>query len=334
MTSREKMKAIIHTAYGPPEELQLKEIEKPSPKADEVLIKIHASTVTTSDCNVRNLTFVPRLFHFPMRLQFGFTSPRNNLLGMDLAGEIEAVGADVTRFKVGGQVFGTTEPLYGAYAEYICLPESAVLANKPGNMSYDEAATVPGMGNTALHFIRDLGKIQAGDKVMIIGASGGIGTFAIQLAKYYEADVTAVCSTKNLDLVRSLGADSVVDYTQDDFTQTGQTYDVILDAAAKSSFSMCKRALKKNGLYLATVPKFEVILQMIWTSIVGGKKIKMEGAPAKVENLQYLKGLIEAGNLKTIIGRRYPLEQIAEAFRYVETGHKTGQVVISVMDNG
>jgi NADPH:quinone reductase-like Zn-dependent oxidoreductase len=327
------MKAILHSKYGPPEELQIKEVKKPVPKADEVLIKIHATTVTTSDCNVRNLTFVPGLFGFLSRLQFGLFTPKNNILGFDLAGEVEAVGADVNRFKIGDQIFGTTEPLYGAHAEYICLPEEGVLVNKPTNMNYDESATIPGIANTALHFIRDMGNVQARDKVLINGASGGIGTFAVQLAKYYGADVTGVCSTTNLEMVKSLGADNVIDYTKEDFTQSGQTYDVIFDAVAKSSFSRCKNSLKDDGIYLVTVPKLAVFLQILWTSMIGSKKVKLEGAPAKIENLLYLKELIEAGKLSTVIDRRYPLEQIPEAFKYVEAGHKKGNVVINVVPN-
>jgi NADPH:quinone reductase-like Zn-dependent oxidoreductase len=327
------MKAIVHTKYGPPDELQLKEVEKPVPKANEVLIKIHATTVTTSDCNVRNLTFVPKLFLLPMRMQFGFIKPTNKILGFDLAGDIEAVGKDVTRFKISDQIFGTTEPAYGAHAEYICLPEDGVLAIKQANMTYEEAATIPVIANTALYFIRDLGNIQAGQKVLINGASGGIGTFAVQLAKYYGAEVTGVCSTTNLEMVKSLGADNVIDYTKEDFTKTGQTYDVIFDAVGKSSFSRCKSSLKKGGIYLVTVPKLAALLQMLWTSRIGSKKVKMEGAPAKVENLLFLKELIEAGKLKTVIDRRYPLEQTAEAFRYVEQGHKKGNVVITVEHN-
>jgi NADPH:quinone reductase-like Zn-dependent oxidoreductase len=327
------MKAILHTKYGPPDELQLKEVEKPVPKEDEVLIKIHATTVTSSDCNIRNLTFVPKLFLLPTRMQFGFIKPKNNILGFDLAGDVEAVGVDVTRFKIGDQIFGTTEPAYGAHAEYICLPEDGVLTNKPANMTYEEAATIPVIANTALHFIRDLGNIQTGQEVLINGASGGIGTFAVQLAKYYGAEVTGVCSTTNLELVKSLGADQVIDYTREDFTKIGQTYDVIFDAVAKSSFSRCKSSLKENGLYLVTLPKLAVLLQMLSTSITGSKVVKMEGAPARIENLIFLKELIEAGKLKTVIDRRYSLEQTAEAFRYVEQGHKKGNVVISVEQN-
>jgi NADPH:quinone reductase-like Zn-dependent oxidoreductase len=324
------MKAIVHTAYGPPDELQLREVEKPVAKEDEVLTKIHATTVTTSDCNIRNLTFVPTVFWLPVRLQFGFVKPKNSILGFDLAGEVEAVGQDVTRFKVGDRVFGTTEPAYGAHAEYVCLPEDGVLTYKPTNLTYEEAATIPVMANTALHFIRDLGNVQAGEKVLINGASGGIGTFAVQLAKYYGAEVTGVCSGTNLELVRSLGADHVIDYTREDFTKSGQTYDVILDAVGKSSFSRCRGSLRKEGLYLVTVPKLPVLLQTVWTSVIGSKKVKMEGAPAKLENLIFLRELIEAGKIRTVIDRRYPLDQIAEAFRYVEKGHKKGNVVITV----
>lgn len=328
------MKAILHTSYGQPDELQLGEVDKPVPKENEVLIKIFATTVTTSDCNSRNMTFVPKLFVLPTRMEFGITKPKNNILGLDLAGVIESVGVNVKQFNLGDQVFGTTEPAFGAHAEYICLPEDGVLAIKPSNMTYEEAATIPVIGNTALHFVRDMGNIQSGDKVIINGASGGIGTFAVQLAKYYGAEVTGVCSTTNMDMVESLGADHTIDYTKEDFTHNDQTYDVIFDAVGKSSFSRCKNSLRENGIYLATVPKFEVLLQMLWTSKMGNKKVKLEGAPAKIENLLYLKELIESGKLKTVIDRIYPLEQTAEAFRYVESGHKKGNVVIIVVHEG
>ena len=324
------MKAVLHTSYGSPDELQLAEINKPVPEKNEILIKIQAASVTSSDCNIRNLTFVPKYLHIPMKMEFGFKEPKNKILGFDLAGDVEAVGSDVTRFKIGDQIFGTTEPFFGAHAEYICLPEDAVLSQKPENMSYEEAATVPVIGNTALHFVRDMGGIQLGQKILINGASGGIGTFAVQIAKHFGAEVTGVCSTSNLDLVKSLGADQVIDYTEQDFTKSGQTYDVIFDAVGKSSFSRCKSSLKENGLYLHTLPKFSVFLLILWTSIRGGKKVKMEGAPALLENLLFLKELIEAGKLKTVIDKRYPLGQIAEAFRYVEGGHKKGNVVITV----
>ena len=327
------MKAVVHTEYGPCDELQLEEVEKPVPKGNEILVKIRATSVTTSDCNFRNLTFVPKLYFLPMRMQFGLTKPKNRVLGFDLAGDIEAVGKDVKRFKTGEQVFGTSEPACGTHAQYICLPEDSVLTNKPTNMTYEQAATVPVIANTALHFIRDLGNVQSGQEVLINGASGGIGTFAVQLAKHYGAVVTGVCSTTNLELVKSLGADQVIDYTREDFTKTGKTNDVIFDAVGKSSFSRCKRSLKQNGIFLTTLPKLTVLLQMAWTSRFGSKKVKMEGAPATLDNLLYLKELIEAGKLKTVIGKQYPLEQIAEAFRYVETGHKRGNVAITVEHN-
>jgi NADPH:quinone reductase-like Zn-dependent oxidoreductase len=325
------MKAILHTKYGPPDELQLGEVEKPTPKDNEVLIKIHATTVTTSDCNIRNSTFAPVWAILPMRLfVFGVFKPRNKILGTDLAGEIEAAGKDVKRFKKGDQVFGTSEPAFGTHAEYICVPEDRVLAVKPVNMTFEEAAAVPNGAFTALTFIRNLANIQSGQKVLINGASGMIGTFAVQLAKYFGAEVTGVCSTANLELVKSLGADKVIDYTQEDFTQNSETYDVIFDVASKRSFSRCKRSLKQGGLYLATVPSMATMLQMMWTSIAGSKKVKSGAAEVSVNNIVFLKELIEAGKIKSVIDRCYPLEQTAAAFRYVEAGHKKGNVVISV----
>jgi NADPH:quinone reductase-like Zn-dependent oxidoreductase len=324
------VKAIVHTKYGPPDELQFKEVETPVPEQDEVLIKIHATTVTSSDCNVRNLTFAPKWTRLPMRLQFGLTKPKNHILGLDLAGEIEAVGGNVKRFSVGDQVFGTPEPAFGTHAEYICIPEDGVLAKKPANTTYEESATYPGAANNALYFIRDLGNIQTGDKILINGASGGIGTFAVQLAKYYGAEVTGVCSTTNVEMVKSLGADKVLDYTKDDFTRSGQTYDVIFDTVGKSSFSRCKSSLNEGGIFLTALPTLEIIFHMIWTTTFGSKKVKMGGALARVENIIFLRELIEAGKLKTVIDRFYPLEQTAEAFRYVEKGHKKGNVVITI----
>jgi NADPH:quinone reductase-like Zn-dependent oxidoreductase len=327
------MKAIVHTKYGPPDELQLKEVEKPVPKEDEVLIKIHATTVTTSDCNVRNFTFVPNLFLLPSRMQLGFNKPKINILGVDLTGEIEAVGVDVKRFIKGDQVFGTPGTAMGTHAEYICMPEDGVLTIKPANMTYEEAASIPLAANTALYFIRDQGNIQAGGKVLINGASGGIGTFAVQLAKYYGAEVTGVCSTTNVEMVKSLGADKVIDYTKEDFTKSNERYDVIFDVVGKTSFSRCKSSLKEEGIYLATLPTLALILHMLLTSIIGNKKVKNGNAVGKVENLLFLKELIETGKLKAVIDRRYPLEQTAEAFRYVEKGHKKGNVVITVEHN-
>jgi NADPH:quinone reductase-like Zn-dependent oxidoreductase len=323
------VKAIVHTAYGPPDELQLREVETPVPKDNEVRIKIRATSVTTSDCNVRNFTFAPTFAVLPLRMQFGLFKPKISILGMDLAGEIEAVGKDVTQFKEGDQVFGRSDPGFGTHAQYICLREDAALTTKPANTSWEEAAAIPLAGITALYFIRDLGNVESGQQVLINGASGGIGTFAVQLAKYFGAQVTGVCSSANVEMVRSLGADQVIDYAQEDFTQAGQTYDVIFDAVAKSSFSRCKGSLKQGGLYLTTVPNLAFFLQMLLSS-AGSKKAKMGDAVPKLEDLVFLKELTEAGKLKAVIDRRYPLEQTAEAFKYVEKGHKKGNVVITV----
>ncbi len=319
------MKAVLHTAYGSPDELQIKEVDKPQPAENELLIRIYASSVTTSDCNVRNLTFTPKIFHLPMKVQFGFSKPKHRIIGMDLAGVVESVGAGVTLFKPGDAVFGTTEPLFGAHAEYICLPEDAVVAHKPEKITFEEAATYPVMANTALHFMRDLAQVKPGDKVLIIGASGGVGTFAVQLAVHYGAQVTGVCSTSSVALVKSLGAREVIDYTKQDFTQSDDTYDVIFDVPGKSSFAACKHILAQDGVFLVTIPTLNVMFQMI-----GNKHIKLGSAPSIRKNLLDLAALIEGGALKTVIGRTYPLEQIADAFRYVERGHKHGNVAISI----
>ena len=324
------MKAIVHTAYGPPDELELREVEKPVPKDNEVLIRIHATTVTSSDCNVRNLTFAPTWSVLPMRMQFGLREPKISRLGIDLAGKVESVGKDVKRYKEGDHVFGRPDPSLGAHAEYICIAEDGVLAAKSGNVTFEEAACLPLAANTALYYIRDLGKIQAGQAVLINGASGGIGTFAVQLAKHYGAQVTGVCSSANVEMVKSLGADKVIDYTQEDFAASGETYDVVFDVVSKTSYARCKDLLKKNGLYLAALPTLAIVLQTVWTSMVGGKKVKFGDAAGKAENLVLLRELAEAGKLRSVIDKRYPLEQIAEAFRYAETGHKKGNVVITV----
>ena len=324
------MKAILHTKYGPPDELQLKEVEKPIPKNNEVLIKIYGTTVTTTDCNARNFTFVPKSFLLIAKMMFGFRKPKINILGVDLAGEIEAVGQDVKLFKEGDQVFGSPGNKFGGHAEYICIAEDGVLAIKPANMTYEEAAAIPLAGNTALFFIRDLGKVQAGQKILIHGASGAIGTYAVQLAKYYGAEVTGVCSATNAEMVKSLGADKVIDYTKEDFTKSDETYDVIFDVVGKITFSQCKNSLKQKGIYLENLLELQDILKMIWTSIIGGKKIKGGVSIESVENLNFFLELIESGKLKPVIDRSYPLEQTAEAFRYVEKGHKKGTVVITV----
>ncbi|TFG76715.1 MAG: NAD(P)-dependent alcohol dehydrogenase [Chrysiogenales bacterium] len=327
------MKAIFHTKYGPADELQLKEVEKPSPRDNEVLIRIHATTVTTTDCNARNFTFVPKSFAFPARLMFGLRKPKKNILGIDLAGEIEAAGKNVKLFKEGDQVFGSPGAGFGAHAEYICMPEKGVLAKKPASMTYEQAAAVPLAGNTALFFIRDLGKIRAGQKILIHGASGAIGTYAVQLARYYGAEVTGVCSAANAEMVKSLGADKVIDYAKEDFTKNGEAYDVIFDVVGKIRFSQCKGSLKQKGIYLENMLELQDMLKMLWTAIVGGRKIKGGVSIESVENLNFFLELIASGNLKPVIDRCYPLEQTAEAFKYVEQGHKKGTVVITVAHN-
>jgi NADPH:quinone reductase-like Zn-dependent oxidoreductase len=333
MAGKEKMKAVLHTKYGPPDELQLAEVDKPVPQDNEVLIKIHATTVTSSDCNIRNLTFAPPWSKLIMRMfVFGAFTPKKKILGMDLAGEIEAVGKEVTKFKVGDEVFGKSDPELGAHAEFICMPEDGVLTHKPANTTWEEAASIPLAANTALYFIRDLVELQAGQKILINGASGAIGTYAVQFAKYYGAEVTGVCSTTNVELVKSLGADKVIDYTKEDLTKSGETYDAIFDVVGKISFTECKESLTDEGLFVTALPLMAVIFQTMLTSMGGGKKVKFGDALGKLENLIFLKELYEAGKLKSVIDRSYRLEETAEAFRYAETGRKKGNVVITVTD--
>jgi 2-desacetyl-2-hydroxyethyl bacteriochlorophyllide A dehydrogenase len=323
------MKAIVLTKYGSPDGLQLTKVEKPSPKDNEVLIRVHATTVTAGDSEIRTLKF-PIWLMLPIRIYVGFIKPRNFILGQELAGDVEAVGKDVTRFKEGDPVFGTTGFRFGAYTEYTCLPEVGVLAIKPSNMTYEEAAAVPVAGLEALHFMRKA-KIQSGQKVLIVGAGGSIGTIGVQIAKHFGAEVTGVDSTGKLDMLRSIGADHAIDYTQEDFTQSGQTYDVIFDVMGKSSFSGSIQSLKPNGLYLLggnSGPS--QMLRGRWTSMTSSKKVIIGAASPKTEDLVFLKELIEAGKLKAIIDRSYPLEQTVEAHRYVETGEKRGNIVITV----
>jgi len=323
------MKAIVYTQYGPPEVLQLKEVPKPTPKDDEVLIKTYAATVIAGDCELRSFTF-PIWFWLPFRIYMGLIRPtRVNILGQELAGEIESVGKDVKLLRKGDQVFAATEIGFGAYAEYKCMREEKTLAIKPANMTYEEAAAVPTGGLNALHYLRK-GNIQRGEKVLINGAAGNIGTFAVQLAKLLGAEVTGVDSTEKLEMLRTIGADHVIDYTQEDFTKSSGGYDVIFDVIANSSFSGIIRSLKKNGRYLMVNPRLFKMVRGLWTSMISSKKVIFAFARYKAEDLMFLKELIETGKIKSVIDRRYPLEQVAEAHRYVDQGHKKGNVVITV----
>ncbi|MGB7873070.1 MAG: NAD(P)-dependent alcohol dehydrogenase [Anaerolineales bacterium] len=329
------MKAIIWTKYGSPDGLQLQETEKPVPKADEILIRIHATSVTAGDCEMRRLE-LPLMLSFPVRLYAGFLRPKRiPILGQELAGEVKEVGTNVKSLNVGDQVFGTTGFGFGAYAEYICLPEEpddaqGTLATKPENLTYEEAAAVPTAGFEALHFLRKA-NIQPGKKVLIIGAGGSIGTFSVQLARHFGADVTGVDSTDKLDMLRSIGANHVIDYTKDDYTKNGESYDLIIDVVGKRSVSRRLKLLKPDGYYFLAYAGLSHILLGIWTSMTSNKKVKIESASQKKEDLIFLKELIEAGKIKPVIDRHYPLEQVPEAHRYVESGHKRGNVVITVL---
>ena len=319
------MKAVVYSRYGSPDVLQLKEVEKPIPGNNEVLIKIYATTVTSGDCRMRKAD------PFAVRFINGLTKPKKiTILGNELAGEIEAVGENVKLFRTGDQVFGQAGLSLGANAEYICLPEDGTLAIKPVNLSYEQASVIPFGGNTALHFLLK-GNIRRGQKVLIYGASGSLGTAAIQLAKYFGAEVTGVCSTANVELVKSLGADKVIDYTKEDFAQNGLSYDIIFDTTGKSPFSGCVKSLKQEGIYLRAVHmKLSSFVQGLWTSITSSKQVIGGVATERKENLVFLKELVEAGKIKPVIDRHYTLEQIAEAHKYVDKGHKKGNVAITV----
>lgn len=326
------MKAIEFIKYGPPEVLQFKDIAKPIPKDNEILIRIHATTVTATECTFRKgKPFVSRLFT-------GLTRPKIKRLGEELAGEIESAGKNVKLFKKGDKVFGTAGPEFGANAEYLCLPENGVISMKPVNMTYEEAASSVDGFLTALPFLRDTGKIKKGQKVLIFGASGSVGAAAVQVAKHFETEVTGVCSSANVELVRTLGADNVVDYTKDDFTKNNQTYDIIFDAVGKTSFSKCKENLEKKGVFLEAGIGFGIIPLVLLTSFFGSKKAKIATTglrkPAeRTKDLVFLKKLIESGIIKPVIDRIFPLEQIVEAHRYVDKGHKKGNVIITIDNN-
>lgn len=325
------MKAVVYEKYGSPDVLKLREVAKPTPKDNEILIKVYATTVTVADFRSRSFT-VPPAFWLPARITLGLRKPKKPILGVELAGEVESVGKDVKRFKKSDQVFAATLISYGAYAEYKCLPEDAAIAIKPSNLTYEEAAALPIGARTALHFLRKANTLASapGQKVLVYGASGSVGTYAVQLARVFGAEVTGVCSTTNVELVKSLGADRVIDYTTEDFSKYSETYDVIFEAVDKSSFSACRKALKKDGIYLNVTAPIPGI-QMLWTKMTTEKKLFLgENPPEKAEDLIFLKELVEAGQLKPVIDRCYPLEQIVEAHRYVDKGHKKGNVVIAV----
>ncbi len=331
------MKAMIWTKYGSPNGLQLREIVKPVPQDDEVLVRIHATSVTAGDCEMRRLE-LPLMLSFPMRLYVGLIKPKRiTILGQELAGEVVEVGKDVVLFKKGDQVFGTTGFGFGAYAEYICLKENpnemqGTFALKPVNMSYEEAAAVPTAAFEALHFLRQA-DIQPGQKVLVFGAGGSIGTFSVQIAKHFGAKVTAVDSTGKLEMLRSIGAEHVIDYTQQDFTQNGERYDVIIDVVGKKLFSRRLKSLKSNGHYFLANAGLSHVFLGLWTSMTSSKKVNLGAADQTREDLLFLKGLIEEGKIRTIIDRCYLLEQIPEAHRYVETGQKLGNVLITVEED-
>lgn len=314
---------MVYENYGPPEVLKLQKVPIPVPGDKEVRIRIHATAVSSGDWHMRKAD------PFAVRLFAGLFKPRKKILGFALAGEIESTGKSVQRFQVGDQVFGTTGMHFGAYAEYVCLPEAGILALKPGNITYEEAAAIPFGGNTALYFLKKA-NIQPGQKVLIYGASGAIGTAAVQLAKYFGAHVTGVCSTANVAMVQSLGADQVIDYTKTDFTQNGETYDVIFDTVGKSSFSGSLKSLKEKGCMLLAAAGPSQMIRGLWVSLSSSKKVVSGIMSETAEDMVFFKELIEAGHIQATIDRSYPLEQVAEAHHYVEKGHKKGNVVITV----
>lgn len=320
------MKAIIATAYGTPDVYQLTEQPKPKPNDDEILVKIHAASLTPADSAFRKGD------PFIIRLMYGLRKPRLAIPGVEFAGIVEAIGKDVTKFKVGDAIFGASPNTFGAHAEYVAVPEKAPLALKPDNISYEEIVGVLDGAATARTFLVDVAKIQAGQRVLINGASGAVGAYGVQIAKHLGAHVTGVCSYRNTDLVQSLGADAVIDYTKEDFTNNGATYDVIFDAVGKSSYGRCKDSLTPNGTYLTTVPSFEIIGAFISTTLFGSKSAKFvaAGLMQSHDTLNELKTMVESGILKPVIDRCYPLEDIIEAHHYVDTERKRGNVVIQI----
>ena len=328
------MRAVVYDRYGPPEVLRLEDVPQPVPKEDEVLIKIHATTITRSDCGIREANASSGPFvSFLSRLYSGVRRPKRRILGAELAGEVAAVGATVSEFAVGDRVFGTSAGRFGAHAEFICMRERAALAQKPAAMTFEEAAAVCDGAMLALGCLRQA-DLRKGSRILVYGASGSIGTAGVQLAKYFGADVTAVCGTKNVELVRSLGADRVIDYTEDDFTKSGETYDAIFDAVGKLSFERCRGSLKPGGIYLPTDGLWNLILVPL-TSLVGGKRVRFAIPPRFLKkDVLFLKELIEAGKYRAVIDRTYPLEDVIDATRYVETERKTGNVVLTISRGG
>jgi NADPH:quinone reductase-like Zn-dependent oxidoreductase len=325
---RQRMKAAVYEQYGPPDVLAVREVEKPTPKDNEVLIKIHATTVTAGDWRARSLQ-VPVGFGLISCLVFGVSKPRQPILGTELAGEIEAVGKDVRTFKVGDQVFAFSGAGMGCHAQYKCMPEDRAVALKPPNLTYDEAAALSFGGTTALDFFRR-GKLQRGERVLVNGASGGVGTAAVQLARHFGADVTGVCSSANVEMVRSLGATHVIDYTKEDFTQNGETYDVIVDTVGTAPFSRSKDSLAEGGRLLLVLGGLPDMLQIPWVPLTSSKKVIAGPAAERVDDLRLLAELAQAGIYRPVIDRCYPLEQIAEAHRYVDSGRKKGNVIITL----
>jgi NADPH:quinone reductase-like Zn-dependent oxidoreductase len=325
------VKAILHSQYGSPDLLQFKEVDRPAPKDNEVLIATHATTVSTGDCNIRNFTFVTKSMRPIAKLMFGIGKPwKARILGTELAGEVEGTGQHVTRFKKGDRVIASTGMAGGGHAQYACLPETGAVVIKPDSLSWEEAVAIPFGANTALFYLRHLGKIQAGQDIVIIGASGAVGSAAVQLAKHFGATVTGICSAANIALVKSLGADTVIDYTKEDFTKNGRTYDLIFDVVGATTFDRCRHSLKPDGVFLQNIMELSDVIRVLWTSITGRKKIKGGVAIGNQKGMRLIAELAAAGTLKPVIDRSYPLEQTAEAFKYVEQGHKKGNVVITV----
>lgn len=330
------MKAVVYKEYGPPGVLHLAEVEKPAPGEDEILVRIRATSVNVGDLWARNFKAMtpskftmPLLFWLPARMYFGFSKPKINILGNEFAGDVEAVGKNVKRFRKGDPVFGYRGQRMGANAEYLCMTEDGLVALKPANLTYEEAAVIPGGGMTALSLLRKV-NIQPGQKVLVNGASGSIGSAAVQLARHYGAEVTGVCGTQRLEYVKALGADRVIDYTREDFTQNGETYDLIFDILGKSSFSRCKNSLKPEGIYLRASFKMKQLFQMLWTSVRGGKRVICALSSEKPDDLAFIKRLVEEGKIKALIDKRYPMEEAAEAHRYIENGARTASVTLVI----